>query len=174
MSSHDVTIIEACATLARVLLSNNQICEATRAINSVTDKVRRKEKLAREDKMWKDKIANRERYNKRHGIPVHDFSVRPLDKSFPQRGAPKQGQAPKSQKQQARPSGRDSNPAPAAQKRGQGRDRDERTPRPRAKEQTQTKEKRSQNQNRNVPTLKPDQTQQIEKFMREIKKLMRK
>jgi hypothetical protein len=175
MSSHDVTIVEARATLARVLTTDNQICEATRAINSVTEKVRRKERLAREDKLWKDKIANRERYNKRRGLPVQDTVVRPSEKSFPQRGPPKQGQTSKKQmKQSNRPSGRDSNAPQAAQKRGPGRDRDERTPRPRAKDQSQKQEKRPLNQNRNVPSLKPDQTEQIEKFMREIKKLMRK
>ena len=181
MTSHDVVINEARATLARCLTSDAQILEATRAIGSVNEKVRRKERASREDKLIKDKLANRERANKRRGLPNPVSAVvRPSDKSFRPRPAPKQGKGPRQNpnQQQAnqRPSPRDANSNPSGQRRTQGRDQDERTPRPRgqARQSGPNNQNQVRSQVRNTPDLRPDQTSQIERFMKEIKKLMRK
>jgi hypothetical protein len=179
MTSHDVVINEARETLARCLTTDSQILEATRAIGSVNEKVRRKERASREDKLIKDKLANRERANKRRGLPNPVSAVvRPSDKSFRPRPAPKQGKGPRHNPNQAnqRPSPRDANSNPSGQRRTQGRDQDERTPRPRgqARQSGPNNQNQVRSQVRNTPDLRPDQTSQIERFMKEIKKLMRK
>ena len=176
----NVIITEARATLAQCLTTDAQITEANRAINSVNDKVRRKEKLSREDKLVKDRLANRERANKRRGIPNPvNTGIRPSDKPFRQRGNPKQGRNPNQNQNQVqanqRQAPREARPNPGGQRRPQGRERNERMPRPRgqARAPAQT-QNQARSQVRNSPNLRPDQTSQIERFMMEIKKLMRK
>jgi hypothetical protein len=156
------------AALARCLTSDVQILEATRAISSVNAKVACKEKLSRENKIVKDRLSNRERANKRPD-PV---PVRPSAKSFLPRGIPKQGRTPPNQNHSRQsPQASTSRPPreprlnPTGNRRAPARERDERTPRPRASERTQV---------RDSPSLRPGESNQIAKFMKEIKKLMRR
>jgi hypothetical protein len=159
VTSHDVTIAEARAALARCLTSDVQILKATCAISSVNAKVARKEKLSRENKIVKDRLSNRERANKRRGIPnaaPEPIPVRPSAKSFLPRGAPKQGRTPTNQiLSRQSPQATTSRPPreprlnPTGNRRAPARERDERTPRPRASERTQV---------RDSPSLRPEQS----------------